>query len=176
MAVQYLRHADFSGKKGISCLSLSYVFFRFNQIHVERIMWRCYREQYGSSPMHLCLSSLDMERSLAWPGGQEVRPVRRQGLINSDQPWHVSIHFSKAAGLCGQARKRLADWEKLQHSHCNERGRGRFEIWCQTKWLCPSDKRRFLVKWHKWLPASSSITVNKYIWENCQNSGEFLSS
>lgn len=31
-----------------------------------------------------------------------------------------------------------------------------------------------LVKWHKWLPASYSITVNKYIWENCHSGGEFL--
>lgn len=62
------------------------------------------------------------ERSRAWPGGQEVKPVRRQKLINScvftiwclagnseeapwDQPWHISIHFPNAAGLWGQANK-----------------------------------------------------------------------
>lgn len=55
-----------------------------------------------------------------------------------------------------------------------KRRRGRFESWCQAGWLCPSDERETLVKWHKWLPARSSITANKYIWENCQTSGEFL--
>lgn len=68
----------------------------------------------------------------------------------------------------------LACWEKLQHSLVHERGRGRFESWYQAEWLCSFGGEGILIRWHKWPPASSSITANKYIWVNYQSGGEFL--
>lgn len=92
-------------------------------------------------------------------------------------PWTDSSTLAYSFQRCRSTRtskKRLACCGKLQHSHCHESGWGSFKSWCQREWLCPSDEIKFLVKWHKWQSASSSITLYEYVWEDCQSIEEFL--
>lgn len=112
------------------------------------------------------------QRSRAWPWGQEVMSVRRQKPVNGcvcavwealwEPSWHVTIYFLKLQGWEDKPKKWLACWETRQHSHGPERGRlgGGWKADARQNAL-PFRWEKILVKWHKWQPASSSITANK---------------